>query len=298
MYIYVKRRRVALKKLILTSAVTFCLVLSGCGQTENAGEGTEKEFVAEEVNGESASETEGVNGEETMEEKGVEDVSNEDEGEAAEQEPSFELTQELYTEGSITIEYPQIKHLADEAKKDRINSLLFDEALKVMNYYENTEELELDIGYTITYESPSFLSVQYAGTGYVEGAAHPNKMFYTTNIDLENGNKIRLTDVVKVDNAFIEFFKSDAFKAVNPEVEDIGVDVKANVSKASFLNADNLDSIETDQHSETFTYFTEDRLGISISASYAVGGHLEFEISYEDVPAEFMSSAAIKELLQ
>lgn len=300
MGVYVKKRGMnGLKKVMLMGTIMFGLVLSACGQTDKTSdEGEEKAVVAEEKDDTVQPEEESTNVEEDSNEEASAGGEGSANDEAVADDGSFELTEDLYSEEGVTIEYPQIKNLADETKQDEINNMLSNEAYKVMNFYSDTEGLELEIGYTIAFKSPSFLSVQYAGDGYVEGAAHPNHMFYTTNINVENGTHIRLVDVVNVNDAFVELVKSDAFEAVNPDVAEFATDMKGEITVASLQNADNLDSIGTEQHSETFTYFTEDRLGISIPVSHAAGGHAAFEINYDDVPSEFWRNQNILELLQ
>ena len=50
-----------------------------------------------------------------------------------------------------------------------------------------------------------------------------------------------------------------------------------------FNNADSLDTIGTENQSDTFSYLTKDSLGISVSVSHAEGDHAEFEIRFSDI---------------
>lgn len=300
------------------SFLSFSLILSGCGQTEESSSSSDPEKKVEATADESSesqeSNTEGKKSDEgnntdsteskedqtnesTTEEDG-EDSSSEDVASDDDTELSYTLTEEVYTENGVTISYPQLTNASDAAKQDEVNDLLFNEAYKVLNFYEGTEGLDLEVDYAVSYESPSFLSVQYAGSGYVEGAAHPNNLFYTTNIDLEHMERIRLKDVINADESFIELFKSDAFKPVNPDHKEFEKELKENVSVTDLQNADSLDGIGTDQHSETFTYFTEDGIGINFGTSHAVGGHAAFEISYVDAPREMWNGDKIWDLLK
>ena len=47
-----------------------------------------------------------------------------------------------------------------------------------------------------------------------------------------------------------------------------------------FSEADSLDNIGTENQSDTFSYLTNDSLGISVSVPHALGDHAEFEIKY------------------
>ncbi|WP_270180959.1 hypothetical protein [Alkalihalobacillus sp. CinArs1] len=293
------------------SLLSFSLILSACGQAnESASSEPEKkvEATADEKSETNDSETQSdetndsntepneANSDDTTSEEVGEEASSEAEPDAS--EFSYTLKEEVYTENGVTISYPQLTNASDSAKQDEVNDLLFNEAYKVMNFYDGTEGLTLEVDYAVSYESPYFLSVQYAGTGYVEGAAHPNNLFYTTNIDLENMQQIRLKDVINADESFIELFKTDAFKPVNPHHKEFEKELKENATVTDLQNADSLDGIGTDQHSETFTYFTESSMGINFGASHAVGGHAAFEINYEDAPSEMWNGDKIWDLLK
>ena len=67
----------------------------------------------------------------------------------------------------------------------------------MLNYCkDNTDEVTLEINYVIKLKDKNLLSVQYSGMGYSKGAAHPNNLFYTTNINLISGTRIRLADLL------------------------------------------------------------------------------------------------------
>jgi hypothetical protein len=273
------------KNTIISAALlSLSLLLAACGQTEE--ESTQPPAVEEETVTENGAEEEAVE---------EEPSNSETPDETAE---DYELAEEVYSEDGITITYPQMINLADSAKQTEINQLLFDEAYKVMNFYPETEGLELEIGYIISFINPNFLSVQYSGTGFVEGTAHPSHLFYTTNIDVTNAKRIKLSDVVIPNEAFVELFKSDAFRAVEPDLQELERDVKEYLIANDFENADSLDGIGTETHSETFTYFTENTLGISIAVSHAIGGHAAFEINYNEIPSELLAENHVLELLQ
>ncbi|MTI47347.1 MAG: DUF4163 domain-containing protein [Firmicutes bacterium] len=203
---------------------------------------------------------------------------------------------------SYSINYPQITGLSDTEKQDKVNNIIKEEALKVLKYYENPfAPVEVDIDYNITLQEPSVLSIQYSGLGIVSGVAHPNKLFYTTNIDIERGTRIRLKDIININSDFIQKFIGGDFTAVNDEqgqnidlstlsVEDL---------QREFTEADSLDNIGTENQSDVYSYLTEDSLGISISVPYAVGGHAEYEINYQDLNEFIKSDSEIwKDLLK
>ena len=94
----------------------------------------------------------------------------------------YQVVTKSFTDREIKVDYPQIANLGDNGKQDKINKTIKEEALKVLNYYQDPEEdfrskLSLEIGYDIKLKTAKVLSIQYSGTGNVEGAAHPNRLF-------------------------------------------------------------------------------------------------------------------------
>jgi hypothetical protein len=200
----------------------------------------------------------------------------------------------------LNIKFPQISGLNDSDKQKKINSTLKDEALKVLKYYEDPYgHVELNINYKIILKDLNILSIQYSGVGYVSNAAHPNNLFYTTNINMKTGDRLRLPDVVNIDEKFADMFLNGTFKALWPEQsESLKYLTKEQIQK-QFKEADSLDNINTDKQSDVFSYFTNDSLGISISVSHAIGDHAEFEIKYKDLKDNIKTENEIwKDLLE
>lgn len=200
---------------------------------------------------------------------------------------------------SYSISFPQIEVGNDKKKQERINSIIENEALKVLNYYKSSfGTVDLEIYYKITLKSPRILSIQYYGSGVVSGAAHPNKLFYTSNIDLLNESMISLSDVVDVNEDFCKKFIDGEFRALWLE-QSARVDLKAlELEKllVDFRNADSLDNIETKEQSDIFSYLTESSLGISIPVPYAIGGHAEYEIEYQNIVDNKAGNGLLDEL--
>ncbi|WP_349944244.1 DUF4163 domain-containing protein [Lacrimispora sp. BS-2] len=182
------------------------------------------------------------------------------------------------------IEYPSISGLNDQENQKKINTILKNEALKVLNYYTDSFGFtELAIGYQITFSNKSILSIQFSGTGNVDNAAHPNNLFYTVNIDIQEGTKLRLSDIVEINSDFVDKLYNGDFEALwHGQGEYI-----SNYSKNDMLrylkDADSLDNIGSGNQSDVFSYFTPDGLGISIPVSHSIGDHAEFEIKYSDL---------------
>ena len=206
----------------------------------------------------------------------------------------YELISQTYSEAGVQIDYPQIRDFSDQTKEAVINKLIKDEALKILLYYQSEEaNFNLEIAFNVTWQSKELLSVQYTGISYAEGAAYPNKLFYTTNINLMSGEKIKLADVVFIDRAFIDRFKDGELVSGEEAVRD---ELKAALQDyLSAMTADDLialfhkadfsgDSGETGfALAESYSYFAEDSLGISIAVPYALGDYALYELKYSDI---------------
>ena len=199
--------------------------------------------------------------------------------------PAYEITGDVYTKGDITIRYPQITGLGD--MEDQINTLLKDDATAVA-----AEGGAVDVDYTVTWAGPHLLSVGYSGLRNGEGSAYPNNLFYTTNVDIASGTKVRLSDVVTIDAGFIEEYKTGAFVPQEPGFLEAEESIRENAAgydlNQAFAGADKGYGAENSDY--CFSYFTGDALGISIGVPHAVGDHAEFEIGYPDLQGKTKQS--------
>lgn len=197
---------------------------------------------------------------------------------------NYEIIKGSYVKKNIKINYPQITNFSDVNKQKMVNYIIKKEAVKVLNYYQmDYDELSLEINYDIKWKGLNLLSIQYSGIGNVKGAAHPSNIFYTTNINIYKGSKLRLKDFVKIDESFLEKFKNGQFKALRLEHKGL-LNNFNNADLIKELNrADSLDNIGTENQSDIFSYFTKNGLGISVSVVHGAGDHAEFEIKYDDI---------------
>ncbi|AET57869.1 hypothetical protein HPL003_05520 [Paenibacillus terrae HPL-003] len=198
---------------------------------------------------------------------------------------SYELIQEKYSENGIVIKYPQITKLEDAEKQKSLNQILKNEALKGLHdYTDSNPGVHLEIDYEIKRQSERFLSVQYAGIRYVKDAAYPNHMFYTTNLDMKQALRLRLSDLVKIEKPFLELIKSGKVTAVEPEQKDLLGNFTQDELNQWLTDADLLKGSAEDSGLDTFSYLTSDSLGISIPVAHAVGDHAEYEIRLAQIP--------------
>ncbi|MGW8443901.1 DUF4163 domain-containing protein [Paenibacillus sp. S33] len=198
---------------------------------------------------------------------------------------SYELIQEEYSKNGIVIKYPQIIKLKDIAKQKSLNQILKTDALEgLQNYADSNAGVHVEIDYEIKRQSERFLSVQYTGIHYVKDAAYPTHMFYTTNLDMKQVLRIRLRDLVKVEKPFIELIKSRKITAVQPEQQGLIGDFTKDDLIQLLTNADVTKGSLAEVEMESFSYFTNDSLGMSVPMAHVVGDHAEYEIRFAQIP--------------
>ncbi|MGP0576491.1 DUF4163 domain-containing protein [Paenibacillus peoriae] len=201
------------------------------------------------------------------------------------EQQSYELIQEKYSENGVVIKYPQITKLKDTVKQKSLNQILKTEAVKGLHeYVDSGTEAHVEIDYEIKRQSERFLSVQYTGVRYVKDAAYPSHMFYTTNLDMKQASRIKLRDLVKVEKSFIELIKSGKITAVQPEQQGLISDFTKDDLIQLLANADVTKGSPAEAEMESFSYLTNDSLGMSVPMAHVVGDHAEYEIRFAQIP--------------
>lgn len=200
---------------------------------------------------------------------------------------SYEVESRNYSKDEINITYPKLVHLANDTKEDEINELIQEEAVKIIESY-SIEDSNLEVAYRVAFKSNDFLSIQYLGSFFSKGAAHPLNIFYTSNIDLKKEVKVKLSDLLEINEAFVEKFKRGNYKGYddNLDLQEEGVmdELWSVYSDEDLLNYfQQADETGRINESGTFSYFTQDSIGVSISIPHALGDHLEMEISFADL---------------
>ncbi|MGZ0038723.1 DUF4163 domain-containing protein [Paenibacillus ottowii] len=198
---------------------------------------------------------------------------------------SYELIQKEYSKNGIVIKYPQITKLKNIAKQKSLNQILKADALEgLQNYADSNAGVHVEIDYEIKRQSERFLSVQYTGIHYMKDAAYPTHMFYTTNLDMKQVSRIRLRDLIKVEKPFIELIKSGEITAVQPEQQGLIGDFTKDDLIQLLANADVTKGSLAEVEMESFSYFTNDSLGMSVPMAHVVGDHAEYEIRLTQIP--------------
>ncbi|MDD2235134.1 MAG: DUF4163 domain-containing protein [Desulfitobacteriaceae bacterium] len=196
-------------------------------------------------------------------------------------EMNYEIKKELFIQDDVRVEYPVIINLKDDAKEKNINELIKDEALET--YLKTIRGLESGQKYTaegsceIKLKSDRILSIAYSSYNNFTPSAHPYYLFYTTNIDLETGKKLALTDFIsEIDGDFINALRQAEYAGKHDQ--EYAQDIKNNTFDSYASDEDLIDALSQGAANNVFFYVTDKILGISMPVAHVAGDHAEFEI--------------------
>ena len=171
-----------------------------------------------------------------------------------------------------------------------INKDLEDGALSILSMYAkddpNLSELTMEINYEVKLKNNKYISIVYSGYSNVKGAAYSPSIFYTTNINLENGTIIKLVDYANVDNIVKKLKDLSNVKVLSDEKE------LKEAQKVTLMNIDDAELLSTlkdsDFHMENgklalpekgaYSYMDGDNVVISLQLNHALGDHGEFSV--------------------
>ncbi|NFO33157.1 DUF4163 domain-containing protein [Clostridium botulinum] len=202
----------------------------------------------------------------------------------------YELVSKNYNKNNVKINYPEIKKFNDDKKLKSINKYLKESALKVLDDYvkedPNLEAVNLNVNYDVKFKNEKYISIVYEGEVNVNGTAYPSSIFYTTNVDLESGNIIRLSDYSNVNDILKKLKDPKNIKVIaeNNELAAAQKDFILNIGNDNLINmVKNADFHEVNTKIESpkdgvYSYFDKDGVVISLQVNHAIGDHAEFKL--------------------
>lgn len=215
---------------------------------------------------------------------------------AAEGSPGEEIVSENYNKDGIEAEYPRLISGGTQEERDRINNLIYADFNKILQIYSFNPFPELtpspavsvptilNIRYVIKQNSDELISILYSAAFNSPYSAHPTDLVYTTNIDKKNQTRLKLPDIIKINEAFVRDFRTWDFivpEGSNEELNKAIRDYFTGMTDEDYLMGfQNADIIGSGNLWGIYSYLTPDRLGISISVPNYIGDHIEFEREY------------------
>lgn len=190
----------------------------------------------------------------------------------------FETEKSYCPDASTEVIYPYYN--ADYGSGREINHAIenaIDEY--ILNRVRNLGNYSLQMQYETMEESESVLSILFTGVLDVENAAHPSSVFFTLNIALPMSTKIKLSDVVEIDDQLVEkILTGDQIVDESPlgRRETTRTYLEGIGTKELLEELQNADST-----SVWCTYIRNGHIGIVIPIPYAIGGFSQFEFEVE-----------------
>ena len=189
----------------------------------------------------------------------------------------YQVVRQTYTDRAISVTYPELSGMSDVEKQQRLNQLIRSEALTVLADYGESEleNLTVKLDYVIVRQDSKLFSVRFNGSRFLKGTAYPSRLVQSVNLDIQAGRKLRLPDVIWLDEQFVETIKNSRMNAVEGVTwGKLRLDDK--ILLKALLQADSATS--TENPSRVFSYYTPNGIGISIGVIHALGDHVEFEL--------------------
>lgn len=219
---------------------------------------------------------------------------------------SYDISEASYFSGDIIkIYYPQLVHMSYKTSQDsvmvqtkehqdKINELIRQAAMKFAIDFDTTQaDNILENDYIIQWKGSRLLSIQFIGYQNVTTSAYPKSFSYTLNIDLNTGEPVKLSDLVRTDGNLLNLIKEKGsgsylyFDKNRKLTEDLDFAQSDNLStvKDYVFGADYPSALKDADLGNTsiYSYFTEDSLGISYDTVHALGDHIQFEVKYSDI---------------
>ena len=189
-----------------------------------------------------------------------------------------------YTEKNVKINYPQVSNLTDKNKQKIINQTIKNDVLKQLNMYKSYGEgITADINYSIKLNNGKLLSISYSGYTNFKNAAHPSNIFFTTNININNETKVKLSDLVNINKAFVK--KVRVAKYIGPLnlTKEVSDGVKTTLSWYTDADLTRMLKSADAVKGESFSYLTKDSLVVSLPMIHVIGDYGEFAVKYSNI---------------
>lgn len=170
------------------------------------------------------------------------------------------------------IEYPVF---INDRHSESINSIIFEEVKRINN--ANAPQDELAIQYKITKMDNKYISIVFDGLVIVAGTAHPYRVVSTLIIDRETGDRLRLKDVVDINNVFLKQVYADEKRVLAEKGIDNDVD------SVNYFPLDKILKEADAGNSQVKTYLTDGFIVMRIEVAHAIGDYIDVPVSLENI---------------
>jgi hypothetical protein len=202
-----------------------------------------------------------------------------------EKDPAFveyEITDVTLEQGErIVGVYPQVNGLLDTDLQNKINKVIQEDTMQFIDFFKQGD-VTIELSYDVPWKGSRMLSLRYYMYYYSDGAAHPNNNYMTLNIDLINGKRVRLSDIVTIDDNFAKTMREYSTYTgpleSSAEIEEFMSDNLSVQDATAFSHAD----YSTDYYG-MYTYFTENTIGFNLAVPHAIGDYALYEVNLANI---------------
>jgi hypothetical protein len=210
-----------------------------------------------------------------------------------------DIKDERYHKDGIEGTYPSIISGGTEEERNLWNEIITTDFNKILQIYSfnpfpeltpsptTVEPTILTITNSIKTNNQHFLSIFYRAAYFSRFSAYPTDLVYTTNIDKETSQRIKLSDIVTLDMDFVKNFREWKFESVEEGNDELNQAIRDYVNDMSdedlLMGFQAADQIGSGNVWGIYSYLTPERLGISLSVPNYIGDHVEFERDYSEL---------------
>ena len=133
----------------------------------------------------------------------------------------------------------------------------------------------------IKLKSDTLVSIVFYGMINKWDTAHPNHVFFSLNFHPDTYEIVKFEDKYEINEESYNLFR----KKLDERMSDLCGDSWADM-RDDFLNfwfSEETFKREFKNENNSCAYYTETTLGLSLEVNFAIGGHIEFEVPYEEM---------------
>lgn len=194
----------------------------------------------------------------------------------------FDFEEKTYSEGTITIKYPQITGMSDNAAREKLNKIISDAALRDLSFLESGTTYELN--YKVTFNNSAVISMYFDGYSNMPGAAHPYQFLRSVTINTIKLETVPLSALASISEGFVDVLLHGKYSAMDfdmtGEYEAAIKDYITGMGNDFLLEQLRIADMGS---SETSSYLTRDALVISVSVPHVMGDHVEIYLSFNEL---------------
>jgi|GEM_PF-247252 hypothetical protein len=197
-----------------------------------------------------------------------------------------------YQKNGVMVEYPVVSGMKDSAQQEKLNAHLKENALSVLENYPdsgepmNQEKDTLNVRCEVLSADADRIVAIYRGDYFMEGAAHPNNLFYSNTVSVKTLKDLQLKDAADPYTMASYALSEDVtLKDRNPELlsayrewqKSTGLDqYQTCLENADFPLKKGSDG-KTRTWPDSFSYSSEGALLFSVPVPHAMGDYVIIE---------------------